>query len=73
MNIRLMLCMPFILLLLSACNSSNGSGRSAGGGNDNFVNAVAGMAASTTEDTEPVDVESLSPNFPEDSEPQVIS
>lgn len=73
MNIRLALCMPFILLVLSACSSSSGSGGSAGGGNDSFVNAVAGMAGSTAEDTEPVDVESLSPNFPEDSEPQVIS
>lgn len=71
MNSRLAFCMPFILLVLSAC-SSNGSGGSAGG-NDNFVNAVAGIAASTPDDTEAVSVESLSPSFPENSEPQVIS
>lgn len=73
MNIRLAICTPFILLLLSACNSSNGSGGGGRGGNDDFVTAVEGIAASTAEDTEAVDVESLTPNFPEDSEPKVIS
>lgn len=74
MNIRLSLFIPFMVLALSACSKSNGSGGSAGGaGNDNFVRSVLAITDSTAEDTEPVDVETLVPSNPEDSEPQVLS
>ena len=72
MNIRLSLCIPFALLLLTACGQNNGPG-GGGLGGDSYVNAVSTIADSAPDDSAPVDVESLTISLPEDSEPQVIS
>lgn len=76
MNNRLALCLPFTLLLLSACGKGNGPG--AGGADndarsDSYVNAVSVIVDSAPEDAESLDMEAHTPSMPEDSEPQVIS
>lgn len=61
-----------VMLWLSACGNNGGNPGAGGGAGDSYVNAVTAMAADTLEDSEPLNVESLAPTYPETAEPQNV-
>lgn len=61
-----------VMLWLSACGNNSGNPGAGSGAGDSYVNAVAAIAADTPEDSEPLNVESLTPTYPETGEPQSV-
>lgn len=61
-----------VMLWLSACGNNSENPSAGGGTGDSYVNAVAAIAASMPEDSEPLNVETLVPTYPETGEPQNI-
>jgi len=68
MNSRFILSMPVVLLLVTACGQDNAPGAAG----DSYVNAVSRIADSTSENSEPVEVDALNPSMPENRGPQAI-
>ena len=62
----------FFVASLAGCGGGSGGGSASGSGADTFVAAALQVAASSPDDAEPVDVETIPKTMPEMAEPVAL-
>lgn len=71
---RLILVLSTTVLVLAACGGGGGGGRdNPPTPNQGFVDFTRSLAAAVTETGEPVDIDTIAVNAPDDTEPESVS